>query len=439
MSLLIVGLLWLIQAGIMKDNYLNERIKTIDSAITNATQTSVPDFTALEANYNIGLLLVDGDGNIAYMSQGLPMRGMITHQLPAMAEQSQNGKVVYLQNASANARYAAIGVDLSEGSRMYAVFSLVDVDEASRILLQQLWIITAVLVVISVLISFILARMFAHPIRKVTQAAHEIAAGRLDIHLPVLSKDEVGQLTEALNEMAAELKKTENLRHELIANVSHELRSPLAVIQGFAETVRDVTWPDETKRGQQLTIISDEASRLNKTVNDILDYSRLQAGVDTISVSHFALCPVLAQIIQHYALEAEKKNVSLRLTCADISIWFDANRFIQVMNNLLNNALNHAEEGSSVYLCARQQDSRARISVKNTGNTIPAEALKNIWERYYRSGQTKDNKPLGTGLGLSIVKTIFELHHAAYGVTSENSETEFWFEAESISGVSSSL
>ena len=431
MSLLIVGVLWFIQAVLMKDNYLNERAKAIDNAIINAAQTGAVNYQALEQGNNISVLVTDSSNNVIYMSQGLPMRGMLMRQIPALAAQGAEGQVVYLKNAAMDMRYAAIGRTLADGGKIYAVFSLVDVEEASRILLQQLWIITAVLLVISILLAIVLARMFAHPIRKVTQAAHDLAGGKLDIHLPVRSRDETGQLTEALNHLAEELQKTEHLKQELIANVSHELRSPLAVIQGFAETVRDVTWPDEQKREQQLSIISAEASRLNKVVKDILDYSRLQAGVDKLSVADFALKPTLNGIMQLYTLEAEKKNLKLILDCEDMPVRFDQGRFDQVLHNLLNNALNHADAQTDIRISAVPHQHVARISVANSGPDIPPEELKNIWERYYRAGDV-DGKPLGTGLGLSIVRSILELHQVAYGVVSQNNRTEFWFDTQTI-------
>ncbi len=427
MAALTVSLLWLIEAVLMKDSYLNERIDAIGEAINDASKNETIDYQSLEQDLNISLLEADGSGNVTYISQGMPMRGMMLRQLQYAASESSNDRVKYIQMGANQTRYALLRSPVSGGGYLYAVVSLVDVEEASRIILKQLWIITAALIVFSVISAVILSRKFSHPIMQVTRAAHEMAAGKLEVVLPVRSKDEIGRLTRALNELGAELQKTEDLRRELIANVSHELRSPLSVIQGFAETVRDVTWPNQEKRTAQLTMIADEASRLNRIVSDILDYSRLQAGVDQISVTSFPVCPILKEIIDRSELEAVKKNLSINLDCPEADIRFDRNKFIQVLNNLVGNALSHAESGTIVYISVGRQNTNTRISVRNSGEPIPPEQLKYVWDRYYRAERIS-GKPLGTGLGLSIVKSILESHYVRYGASSENGETVFWFE-----------
>ena len=427
MAVLTVSLLWLIQAVIMKDSYLNERVQTINSALSTAKNTT-SDYQDLETSLNISLMTTDSAGNVQYSSQGLPMRGMIMQRVPDLMERSANGQVQYLQTGAHGTRYAVVGKTTAAGGRLFAVFSLVDVEEAARILRNQLWIITGVLLVISLVLAGILAKMFARPISNVTRAAREMAGGKLDIALQVRSKDEIGQLTVALNELGAELQKTESLRRELIANVSHELRAPLSVIKGYAETVRDVTWPYEEKRTFQLTMISEEASRLSKTVNDILDYSRLQASVDQVTVTDFEVRQIVTEIINRYSIEAGKRSLSILLECPDIVLRFDQNRFIQVMDNLLNNALNHASRGTTVQVAVKMVSNRGRVAVKNIGETIPEEELENIWDRYYRSEQARAGRSLGTGLGLSIVKSIFVNHNVSYGVSSKKHETVFWFE-----------
>jgi signal transduction histidine kinase len=428
MAAITIGLLWLIQAVFLKDSYLDQRVEGIETALKSVPDETDIDYAALEAEQNINILSVDASGNVIYLSEGLPMRGQLTRMIPSLISQSANGQVLDLQMESQNTRYAMIGEKLSDDLYVFALFSMVDVNEASRLLLQQLWIVTAVLTVVSVVLALILSRMFSKPIIRVTQSARRMAEGKLDVALPVRSKDEIGQLTQALNELSAELRKTESLRRELIANVSHELRSPLSVIQGYAETVRDVTWPNEEKRTAQLTIVSDEAARLSRIVTDILDYSRMQSGVDLIQVETFSLRPVLEDRRSSFEVAAAGKDIRLELHGDESMVRFDKNKLLQVLNNLLSNATNHAPEHSVITIRAENLKSRTRISITNTGTPIPASELDRIWERYHQVPQMQGTAISGTGLGLSIVKSILDLHAVPFGVSSDETETVFWFE-----------
>ena len=428
MAVITIGLLWLIQAVFLKDSYLNRRIESITAALEESGGEDQIDYAMLESDQNISLLAVDNAGNTLYMSDDLPMRGQLTKLIPSLIGKSPDAQLKLLQTASKNTRYSMISEKLSDDLYVFAVFSMVDVNEASRLLLQQLWIVTVVLAVVSILLAVILSRMFSKPIVSVTRSARIMAEGNTNVALPVKSKDEIGQLTQALNELGEELSKTENLRRELIANVSHELRSPLSVIQGFAETVRDVTWPNEVKRTEQLTIISEEAARLSHIVTDILDYSRIQSGVDSASIETFSLQPVLNDMIGRFEVAAGQNNLRFELTCDDIEIRFDKGKLIQVLSNLLNNAINYALPHSAISIRAEGLKGRARVSVENTGTPIPADEINRIWERYHRAPQSSGKASLGTGLGLSIVKSIFVLHDVPFGVSSNEKSTVFWFE-----------
>lgn len=428
MAAVTVGLLWLIQAGIMKDNYLKERVQAVDKAVQQAAQQAAPEFSLLEEQLNVRLLLLGSDGAVQYVSQGMPMKGMLLRVCQSMDRPEANGEVLVLDGTMGSTQYALLGRPLPSGGTLYAVFSLSDVQEASRILLRQLWIITAVLLAGSILLAMLFARAFSRPVRQITDAARALAAGKLDTQVAVRSRDEIGQLADALNELGGQLQKTENLRRELIANVSHELRSPLAVIQGYAETVRDVTWPNPEKRSEQLTIVAGEAARLSRVVADILDYSKLQAGVDTLSPIVFGLCPAMGQLAERYGLHASVRGLRIHLDCADLRTLFDRDKFERVMDNLMSNAMNHADPGSDVEIKAEQAGKGCRVSVTNRGDTIAPDELDSIWDRYYRAQSVGEGRRLGTGLGLAIVKSILQQHRSAFGVTSENRVTTFWFE-----------
>ncbi|MEN6418180.1 MAG: ATP-binding protein, partial [Clostridiaceae bacterium] len=171
-----------------------------------------------------------------------------------------------------------------------------------------------------------------------------------------------------------------------------------------------------------------EAVRLSGMVNDILDYSKLESGAETVSPARFDGGAALGELIVRYEIEAGKKDVALELTGAESELLFDPGKFAQVMNNLLGNAVQHASRRSIIRVRCEPAGSARRISVENTGAPIPPEELERIWERYHRAPQTGSAGSLGTGLGLAIVKSILEQHGVSYGVESDEKRTVFWFE-----------
>ena len=426
MAALAVALVWLVQAVFLSDSYLNQRVATIDGAVSGVVIDATTDYAALESALNVSLLAVNESGSVVYQSDGIPMRGQIVKKISELAERAGGG-VEYLQTETTESRYALLSRAV-DGGTLFIVFSLVDVSEASRVLLQQLWIITAVLVAAALVLSFVLSRLFSRPIIAVTSAAKTMAAGDYSVKTRVTTKDEIGQLTRALNELGDELGKTEELRRELIANVSHELRAPLTIIRGYAETVRDVTWPNEEKRTAQLNAICEESARLGALVSDILDYSKLESGAETMTPTDFSLSDALGEIVERFTLAAGKREVSLSLVCDGGEVRFDRGQFTQVVSNLLDNAIRHARARSQVRVSCEPRGTHERVLIENAGEPIPAEELPKIWDRYHRAPRAGEAGGLGTGLGLAIVKSILTRHGVDYGVESNEERTVFWFE-----------
>ena len=426
MAALAVALVWLVQAVLLSDSYLNQRVATIDEAVQSTAIAPQTDYAALESALNVRLLALNAEGSVVYQSDGLPMRGQIVRRISELAQTASAG-VEYLQTETEDARYALVSRAVAGGT-LIVVFSLVDVTEASRVLLQQLWVITAVLMGAALILSLVLSRLFSRPVVSVTQAAKALAAGDYSVKTPVRSRDEIGQLTQALNELGDELGKAEELRRELIANVSHELRAPLTIIRGYAETLRDVTWPNEEKRTAQLNAICDESMRLGALVSDILDYSRLQSGADKLELTDFSLGDALGEIFRGFDLAAGRRNIALELSCDEGDVRFDRAQMVQVVSNLLDNAVHHARERSRICIRGEKRGACMRVYIENVGDPIPSDELPNIWDRYHRAPRVGEAGGLGTGLGLAIVKSILTRHGVNFGVESDEKKTVFWFE-----------
>ena len=318
--------------------------------------------------------------------------------------------------------------DGSYGALMISV-SLAPVSTTVNILQRQLIITTVVLLALALVISFIISRTLTKPILRIEKATKRIAEGDYSVKLDVDSGDEIGSLAESVNNMAEELSKTDELRKDLIANVSHDLRTPLSLIRGYAETLRDVTGDNKEKRERQLGIIIDETERLDRIVGDMLDLSKLQSGAISVSPAPFDVRRAFDGVISRYDDLSAKSGIATVSECEDgLRAVGDLPRLEQVFYNLINNAFNHTKEGGRITLAAARNGDTVRFSVTDTGSGIAKDDLPRIFDRYYK-GEAGVRKIVGTGLGLAIVKSILEGHRALYGVDSAvGVGTTFWFD-----------
>lgn len=436
MALLTVSLIWLIQAGLLRDSYVKSKIKTVVNDLENFSSSSIAD---IEEQTDSSLLIFDATGDITYRSQGLPMMGMMQRKAQSMLPLTAT-ETVFINADHIGIRYAVIGTPAQDGSTVFAVFSLADADEASRLLRQQLWLITIVLILLAGVISAWLAKRLADPVQAVTRAANQIEMGNYDVRLEVKSTDELGKLTTSLNSMSAQLRKNDQLQKELIANVSHELKAPLTIIRGYAETIRDVTWSDDAKRNASLDLIIDESERLRSIVQDILDYSQLQAGIIKLKPEPFALRALLDDVLTKLDQYIRSKNLSVHIEGNDTTIFFDRKRLQQVVLNLIVNAVQYSYDNTEIRISINRhkiaEHSIIKLSISNHGPSIPASDLSSIWDRFHRSNQLRADEPIGTGLGLAIVKSIMDQHGANYGVSSDDAQTVFWLDLPAISSSS---
>ena len=311
----------------------------------------------------------------------------------------------------------------------------------------QLIVISVILIIMALVISFLIARRLSDPISSLNKAAQHLGRGDLQVEFPAKGYKEIAQLADSLNYAGSELARTDKLQRDLVANISHDIRTPLTMIGGYAEYMQD--FPDED-HSESVRVIMEEAERLRDLVNDILDNSRLTSGATTIERKDFDLSASLANFVGNYALLVEPKGYLVELD-ADEDVWVngDEKRLLQAVSNFMNNAAAHigADKKILVSLKVRRPGSEggrlrfrsdqrklvkkppvARLAVTDHGCGISANDLAYIWDRYYHADAPAAGTH-GSGLGLSIVRGIMELHGAKYGVDSRPGEgSTVWFE-----------
>lgn len=292
---------------------------------------------------------------------------------------------------------------------------------------QLVWI-TLIMAAVGLIFSWNISSGISKPISEMTNSAKSLAKGNYEANFVGGSYLETMELADALNYAAEELKKVDALKSELVANVSHDLRTPLTMIKGYSEMMRDI--PEEDN-AENLQVIIDETEHLTMLVNDILDLSKLQAGAEKLNISRFSLTNSILAIINRYSALTEKDGYKIIFEHEEeVFVNADEMKITQVIYNLINNAINYSGEDKTVIVSQKKADKTVRVEITDHGPGIPKDKLEDIWDRYYKITSNGHRRSLvGTGLGLSIVKNILKLHSATFGATSVEGEgSTFYFE-----------
>lgn len=297
------------------------------------------------------------------------------------------------------------------------------------VLQKMLIIITVILILLAFAISFIVSNRLAKPIVTVTKEAEQLAHGRYDIRFTGGSYDEADRLAETLTYASREINRIDSMQRDLIANASHDLRTPLTMLKAYAEMIRDLSGDNPVKRNEHLNVIIEETDRLTALVNDILDLSKLENGKMQLERTEFDMEQRLTEIVERYRGLSGVSGFRFALeTDGAAQVCCDAGKIEQVICNLINNAMNYSGEDKQIFVTQKHTPEGIRISVRDTGEGMDQETISRIFDKYYRS-ENYTRKVVGTGLGLSIVKAILRLHDYAFGVDSRVGEgTTFWFQ-----------
>ncbi len=308
-------------------------------------------------------------------------------------------------------------------SELLPLSSMVDTLET------QFWMIAVILLLGALVLAVLISGNISRPIQKMNQAAKRLAKGEYDADFEVTGYCEVMELSESLTYASEALSKNDKLQKELLANISHDLRTPLTMIIGYSEVMRDL--PGENTP-ENVQVIIDETQRLSNLVNDLLDLSKLQAGTRKLNLAPFDLTATVRGVMSRYEKLTQKDGYRIEFASdSHVEVIADQTMILQVVYNLINNAINYT--GDNKLVCVTQkvirETNRVRISVTDSGAGIPADQIPLIWDRYYKIDKVHRRAMVGTGLGLSIVKHILEQHNTTYGVESKlGVGSTFWFE-----------
>ncbi|MDO4548466.1 MAG: HAMP domain-containing sensor histidine kinase [Clostridia bacterium] len=286
---------------------------------------------------------------------------------------------------------------------------------------------TIVAMLFGTVLAMIISKNQTDPLRQIQLTLADFSHGNFDRRVRVRGDYEIQQLARAFNQMAEDLSNLENSRRSFVANVSHELRSPLTCISGYVDGLLDGTIA-ENDREKYLNIVKSETVRLTKLVKELLDLSRIESGKMEFKPTPFDMCETARVELIKFERRIDEKRLEVEVNLPDepVTVVFDRDAISQIMTNLIDNAVKYSDEGGRIVLNVGKSDAKCLVSIANTGEGIPDEDIKHIFDRFYKVDKAHTSG-MGTGLGLSIVKKMLEQQGEAITVTSDTELTTFEF------------
>ena len=436
-SIGIIVLLWITQILFLKvfyEKYQQDKLISIANELYNTNENELED--------KIDNLTFDTNICIAYINPTLVNakyynnrtngcmlgKGNALDKYYKEIELSSDDQIsIKLNNPFDKTESLLYGIKVGN-SRVYLYTTLEDINSTTSVLQSQLIYIMIAVLLLAIVISFFISRMLSKPITDITTKAKTLADNNFDVDFDESDIYEIDELSNALNYLKEETSKTDEYRRDLMANVSHDLKTPLTMIKAYAEMVRDISYKDKNKREENLNVIINESDRLNVLVNDILELSKIQANASDINKEEFDLVKELKEILTRYDILKEKEGYEIILkTPKKVMVNADKKRISQVLYNLINNAINYTGDDKKVYVNIIDNKKYYHIEIKDTGKGIDKDDLKHIWDKYYKKDKNHKRNVMGTGLGLSIVKNILVKHEFNYGVDSAKDKGSIFY------------
>ncbi len=390
------------------------------------------------------VFLFNTEGNVKYASAGENINGLniqsinrpITFNMDEITKKminSPNGKLSYtLKLDRFKTEIFVYGRLLKDKNTCLVMVTSIDpIDATTNVLKSQLVYVTVIALIISSVVSIFLSKRISHPLQEMTNAAKKLGQGNYDVEFKKSGYVEIDELSDTLNYATKKLKQTDEVRKELIANVSHDLKTPLTMIKAYSEMIRDLSGENKEKREEHLNVIIEETDRLTRLVSDMMDLSKIESGLTTLTKTEFNLSEVVKKIVSGFNI-IQDENCSIKVDVPNEAyVLADKTKIEQVVYNLVANAINHSGENKDIKIKIVSNSKRYKFLVEDNGPGIKKEDLPNIWNRYYKTADTYKRANSGSGLGLSIVKNILDKHNSNFGVDSiVGKGTTFYFDLE---------
>ena len=342
---------------------------------------------------------------------------------------NKNEKTYEIINQNFNNKTLVHAIKLDNNNYAFINTSIEPIDGIVNLIRKQLIVISILVFVLSYILAYLISNYISKPIKKISNEAKYLATGNFDIDFSSSNIEEIEELANTLNYAKNELSKTDELRRDLMANVSHDLKTPLTLIKANAEITKDLHINNKDKIKEDMDTIISESDRLTILVNDILTLSEIEKYNDELNIEEFDLINLIKNILNKYKVLEETEKYKFNFIHKDkkLLVKADKKQIETVIYNFINNAINYTGDDNLVTIKVTNNEN-ILIEIIDTGKGIPDEDIKYIWDKYYKNKKKHKRNLIGTGLGLSIVKNILEKHNFKYGVNSTDKGTTFYFE-----------
>ena len=341
----------------------------------------------------------------------------------------ENEKTYELINRNFNNKTLVHAIKLDNNTYAFINTSIEPVDGTVKLIRKQLIVISILVLVLSYILAYFISNHISRPINKISKEAKYLATGNFDIDFSSSNIEEIEELANTLNYAKDELSKTDELRRDLMANVSHDLKTPLTLIKANAEITKDLHINNKDKIKEDMDTIISESDRLTILVNDILTLSKIEKYNDELNIEEFDLIKLIKSILDKYKVLEETEKYKFKFIHKDkkLLVKADKKQLETVIYNFINNAINYTGDDNLVTIKVTNEEN-ILVEIIDTGKGIKEEDIPYIWDKYYKNKKKHKRNLIGTGLGLSIVKNILEKHNFKYGVNSTDKGTTFYFE-----------
>lgn len=429
-NIVIIIIIWFCDISIFDIYYEKTQIATMNETVNKIKDTSASkiDMTLQEIVYNNDICIAVTDDNSYVATYNIKMNGCglannnskVKELMVSFIDSEEQVKSYKFLNDDKKVQALLYGLKYDNSSYIFLYSNLEDISNVTIIIKRQLLYICIIGIMVAIIISVFLSTKITDPITKITKKAKRLGNGDYDVNFDKSGITEIDELAETLTQAKNELAKTDELRRDLMANVSHDLKTPLTMIKAYAEMIRDISYKDKDKMNEHLNIIVDETDRLTLLVNDILDLSKMQSSASVLKLEKFDLCEEINNILQKYQIIKETEEYKIEAIMPEKAIIkADKKKIEQVIYNLVNNAINYTGDDKLVTIRVTKHKRHYLVEIIDTGKGIKKEEIPYIWDKYYKNDKLHQRNVVSTGLGLSIVKQILEQHGYEYGVNSE--------------------